>query len=128
MRIIIQEFTEQIFFSPFVGVDIISPRQGVCPGLASSVWSDLTLPARQHGSDAAKCHFAVLAQRELLWGLIHGGRKQNGTKVTVKGQTTRLIKAAKPTALFFFFTFRKYSVFMLHIYFNFLYKCVQNSH
>lgn len=70
MRIIIQEFTVQIFFSPFVGVDIISPRQGVCTGLASSVWSDLTLPAWQHGSDAAKCHFAVLAQAESCCGAL----------------------------------------------------------
>ncbi len=56
-------------------------------------------PARQHGSDAVKCHFAV-AQRnsELLQGLIHGGGKQmeqeSQLKVTQQGSWVQSTTAA----------------------------------
>lgn len=62
---------------------LISPR---------GMWCDLAISAWQHGSDAVKCHFTVAHRgSKLLQGLNPWWWGINGTRVLVKGQTTRLM-------------------------------------
>lgn len=82
-RIVATPLSVDVLSPPWPEASLISPR---------GMWCDLAISAWQHGSDAVKCHFTVAHRgSKLLQGLNPWWWGINGTRVLVKGQTTRLM-------------------------------------